>query len=103
MKANQSDPKSFEESLKALEGIVRGLEQGTLPLEESLEQYTQATRYLKFCYERLSQAEKSVQLLRGVDASGTAATIALDDEGDSLAEKQAGRGKRRSARSDLGE
>ncbi len=103
MKANQSDPKSFEDSLKALEGIVRGLEQGTLPLEESLEQYTLATRYLKFCYERLSQAEKSVQLLRGVDADGTATTIAMDDGGESLVEKQIGRGKRRSARSDLGE
>ena len=103
MKSNQLEPKSFEESLKALEEIVRGLEQGTLPLEQSLEQYSQATRYLKFCYERLSQAEKSVQLLRGVEPDGTAKTVSMDDDAETLAEKQAGRGKRRSARSDLGE
>ncbi|MFN9916965.1 MAG: exodeoxyribonuclease VII small subunit, partial [Pirellulaceae bacterium] len=54
------DPKTFEEALQQLERIVRGLEQGTLPLEESLEQYAQATRYLKYCYEKIAQAEKRV-------------------------------------------
>jgi len=94
---------TFEEALKALETIVRELEQGTSPLEESLEQYAQATRHLKFCYERLKQAEQSVQLLRGVEPDGTAKTTAMDSSSESLIDKQANRGKRRSARSDLGE
>ena len=94
---------TFEGSLKALETIVRDLEQGTSPLEESLEQYANATRHLKFCYERLKQAEQSVQLLRGVEPDGTATTTAIDQAAESLIDKQANRGKRRSARSDLGE
>lgn len=103
MKPKTEEPKSFEESLKSLEAIVKGLEQGTLPLEDSLEQYTQATKHLKYCYEQLNKAERSVQLLRGLNPDGTAKTEPLDDDSESLLDKQAARGKRRSARSDLGE
>jgi exodeoxyribonuclease VII small subunit len=103
MKPKNVEPGSFEDSMKALESIVRGLEQGTLPLEDSLEQYTQATKHLKYCYEQLNQAEKSVQLLRGMNADGEADLVALEDGADSLVEKQAARSKRRSARTDLGE
>jgi exodeoxyribonuclease VII small subunit len=103
MKNSATEPKSFEEAMQKLEQIVRGMEQGTLPLEDSLEQYTQATAYLKFCYERLNQAEKRVQMLRGVDASGQAQTVDFEDTSDSMVEKQANRGKRRSMRSDLNE
>ena len=102
MKA-ESENNTFEGSLQALERIVRDLEQGSLPLEDSLEQYAKATQHLKFCYETLKLAEQSVQLLRGIEADGTAKTIPLDSSSDSLADKQASRGKRRSARSDLGE
>ena len=102
MKAEQ-EKSSFEGSLLALERIVRDLEQGTLPLEDSLEQYSKATHHLKFCYERLKQAEQKVQLLRGIDPDGTAKTISLDSSSDSLADKQAARGKRRSARTDIDE
>jgi exodeoxyribonuclease VII small subunit len=97
------DPKTFEEALQQLERIVRGLEQGTLPLEESLEQYAQATRYLKYCYEKLAYAEKRVQLLRGLDEDGQPLTTPLEESIDSLSGKQAARGKRRSAKTDLGE
>lgn len=94
---------TFEGSLQALEHIVRDLEQGTSPLEESLEQYAKATKHLKYCYERLKHAEQSVQLLRGIEPDGMAKTVSMDSSMDSLSDKQAARGKRRSARSDLGE
>ncbi len=100
---SEPETNSFEGALLALERIVRDLEQGTSPLEESLEQYAKATQHLKFCYERLKQAEQSVQLLRGVESDGTPKTVPLESTSDSLTEKQALRGKRRSARSDLGE
>jgi exodeoxyribonuclease VII small subunit len=97
----EKETSTFEVSLLALERIVRDLEQGTLPLEDSLEQYAKATRHLKFCYERLKQAEQSIRLLRGVDSDGIAQTVSLDAASDSLTDKQASRGKRRSARNDL--
>ncbi len=102
MKAEQ-ETSTFEGALLALERIVRDLEQGSAPLEDSLEQYAKATRHLKFCYERLKQAEQSVQLLRGIELDGTARTVPLDASSDSLTDKQASRSKRRSASSDLGE
>lgn len=102
MKA-EPEVKTFEEALQALERIVRDLEQGTSPLEQSLEQYASATNHLKFCYERLKQAEQSVQLLRGIAPDGTTQTDSIDSSAESLADKQASRGKRRSARSDLAE
>ncbi len=102
MKAEQ-ETSTFEGALLALERIVRDLEQGSLPLEDSLEQYAKATQHLKFCYERLKQAEQSVQLLRGIESDGTAKTVPLESSSDSLSDKQASRGKRRSASTDLGE
>jgi exodeoxyribonuclease VII small subunit len=102
VKAEQ-EKNTFEGSLLALERIVRDLEQGALPLEDSLEQYSKATHHLKFCYERLKQAEQKVQLLRGVEPDGTAKTVPLDSSSDSLVDKQAARGKRRSARTDIDE
>ncbi len=92
---------TFEESLRTLETIVRGLEQGTLPLEDSLDHYAEATKHLKFCYEQLNKAERSIQLLRGLNPDGTAVSEPLEDSTESLADKQAARAKRRSARSDL--
>jgi len=99
----EPEVKTFEEALLALERIVRDLEQGTSPLEQSLEQYASATKHLKFCYERLKQAEQSVQLLRGIEPDGTTKTDSIDSSSESLADKQASRGKRRSARSDSAE
>lgn len=54
---------SFEEALDRLEEIVRRLEEGGLPLEESLSQYQQGVALLKRCYAELSQAEQRVMLL----------------------------------------
>lgn len=102
-KKAEAEPKTFEDSYKMLETIVRRLEQGTVPLDESLEQYALATKHLQFCYSLLNQAEKKVQLLRGVAADGSVNAVPMDDVGESLAERQAGRAKRRSSRSDLGE
>lgn len=61
MEHNQ--PKSFEASLEALEQIVRDLEQGDLPLEKSLELFEQGIRLSRECQERLSQAERRIEVL----------------------------------------
>ena len=62
MKEN-SKPKNFEASLEELEGIVRELEQGDLPLEKSLELFEQGVKLSRECQERLDQAERRIEIL----------------------------------------
>ncbi len=55
--------RSFESSLEALEKIVRQLEDGDLPLEKSLELFEHGIRLSRECQERLSQAERRIEVL----------------------------------------
>lgn len=63
MKTQEAQQKNFESSLEALEKIVRELEQGDLPLEKSLELFEQGVRLSRECQERLSQAERRIEIL----------------------------------------
>ena len=62
-KNGQEQGRSFESSLDALEQIVRQLESGDLPLERSLELFEQGIRLSRECQERLSQAERRIEIL----------------------------------------
>jgi exodeoxyribonuclease VII small subunit len=62
-KTTQEQPRSFEASLEALERIVQQLEGGDLPLEKSLELFEQGIRLSRECQERLSQAERRIEIL----------------------------------------
>jgi exodeoxyribonuclease VII small subunit len=91
---------SFEESLAALEEIVAKLEGGKLGLSEALAAYEQGVQRLKACYQILQHAERRIELVQSVDASGRATTTPLDDEEvEDLTEKAAARSRRRSAHS----
>jgi exodeoxyribonuclease VII small subunit len=87
---------SFEASLRHLEEIVGLLEGGQLGLSESLAQYEQGVKYLKFCYRQLERAEQKIELLSGVDAEGRVQTQPFAEADMSLEEKQAARSRRRS-------
>jgi exodeoxyribonuclease VII small subunit len=63
MKDNPEQAKTFEASLEALEKIVEELEQGDLPLEKSLELFEQGIGLSRQCQERLSQAERRIEVL----------------------------------------
>lgn len=52
--------KTFEESLKELEQIVRELESGEEGLDEAIKKYTQAMNLAKFCSEKLKDATDKV-------------------------------------------
>jgi exodeoxyribonuclease VII small subunit len=56
-------PKNFESSLEELERIVRALEKGDLTLEKSLELFEQGVKLSRECQERLSQAERRIEIL----------------------------------------
>jgi len=53
----------FEEALKQLEAIVSRLEIGDLPLEEALSIFEEGIRLTKLCSQRLSEAERRVNIL----------------------------------------
>ena len=75
-------PTSFEAQLATLERIVRELEHGDLPLEQSLDLFEQGVRLSRECQERLNEAERRIEvLLRG----GDGATVAVPFESDELA------------------
>ena len=54
---------TFEDSLAELEKIVANMEAGQLPLEESLAAYKRGTELLKFCQQKIQDAESQVRVL----------------------------------------
>jgi exodeoxyribonuclease VII small subunit len=78
-KEKKQDPpsgaeKTFEQALADLELTVRQLEQGTMGLDASLEAYQKALQTLRFCYQQLEEAERKIELLKGVAEDGTPET-----------------------------
>ena len=75
---DQPDPieqLSFEAALKRLEEIVRKLESGEAPLDESIDLYAEGDRLKRQCEARLQSAQariERIQLARDGSVSGTA-------------------------------
>ncbi len=86
----------FEAALERLEAIVHDLEDGELGLDQSLARYEEGVKYLKFCHQKLKDAEQKIELLTGVDAEGNPISVDFDDPAATLEEKQESRAKRRS-------
>jgi exodeoxyribonuclease VII small subunit len=67
--AGAEQPLSFEGNLEKLEGIVQRLEEGNLPLDESLRLYEEGIGAYQECQKALCEAEvkvrKLVQTLEG--------------------------------------
>lgn len=53
----------FEDALNKLEKIVAKLEEGDVPLEESLKLFEEGIRLSRLCNEKLDEAEKRVEIL----------------------------------------
>ena len=58
-----TEPIDFEHALTELDGIVRALEQGDQPLEQSLALFERGVVLSRFCHEKLTDAEKRIQVL----------------------------------------
>ncbi len=59
---------SFEESMNRLDEIVRHLEKGDMPLNDSLLLFEEGTKLIRSCSEMLDKAEqKVVKLKKGPD------------------------------------
>lgn len=52
--------KSFEDKVKELEDIISVLENGDVPLDESIKKYTDAMKLVKECDDELKNIEEKV-------------------------------------------
>ncbi|MFP4050825.1 MAG: exodeoxyribonuclease VII small subunit [Thermoplasmata archaeon] len=52
---------NFEEALSKLEEINNKLERNSVPLEEAIELYSEGMELIKFCKERLDEAEGKIK------------------------------------------
>ncbi len=53
--------KTFEESISRLEQIVRAMERGDVPLEESLKLFQEGTELVRNCQKLLDEAQLQVK------------------------------------------
>jgi exodeoxyribonuclease VII small subunit len=61
--AKNTPPKNFEIALTELEQVVAGMEAGQLPLEQSLAAYQRGVELLRFCQEKLQDAQQQVKIM----------------------------------------
>lgn len=54
---------TFEEALARLEKIVRSLEEGNVPLDNSLALFEEGTKLVRFCSEKIDAAEQKIKIL----------------------------------------
>jgi len=58
---NDTNKMSFEKTITELEGIVAQIEQGQIPLDDSLQQYERGMALIRHCREILEKAEKRIE------------------------------------------
>jgi len=83
---NETTAKDFETAIAELEGIVKTLEEGDLPLERSLQLFERGVRLSRFCHDRLEEAERRIEVLTE-HGEMRPAPAALDQLGDEPPER----------------
>lgn len=73
---------SFESSVKRLGEIVERLEEGELPLEESLKLFEEGVRLARASQARLEAAERRVEQLLTVDEDGNPVVRELETDSE---------------------
>ena len=58
---NNTGKLTFEQAIKELTDIVGKIEQGQIPLQDSLEQYERGMELIKHCRMILQKAEKRIE------------------------------------------
>ena len=85
--------KDFEAAVAELEGIVKKLEEGDLPLEKSLELYERGVQLSRFCHARLEEAERRIEVLdeRGELKPAPASVSGATPDGERRGDKERSR------------
>lgn len=60
-KTDDIEKMTFEQAIQQLKGIVDRIEQGQIPLQDSLEQYEKGMALIKHCRDILQRAEKRIE------------------------------------------
>lgn len=76
----------FEDSIKQLKTIVDKIEQGQIPLQDSLEQYEQGMALIQHCRQILQKAEKRIEKISKTDEEPSGAPSEPADEASGSAE-----------------
>jgi len=74
--------KDFEAAIAELDGIVKKLEEGDLPLEQSLALYERGVQLSRFCHARLEDAERRIDLLTDRGELKSASGLSASDDPD---------------------
>ena len=78
---------TFEQAIARLEKIVADMEAAELPLEDVLKRYEEGTRLVRFCSQKLDEAEKKIELLtKKADGSVKLEPFEADEEDDDTKE-----------------
>lgn len=70
---------TFEGAFSQLQELVRKLEGGTLPLEDSLKVFEEGVRLTRFCQSSLTTAEQKVEQLMKIGADGKTHTKPFEE------------------------
>ena len=75
--------KDFEAALTELDAIVKKLEDGDIPLEQSLQLFERGVQLSRFCHARLEEAERRIEILneRGQLQEAPAGLLNDDESG----------------------
>ena len=55
--------KTFEDALRELKEIIKKLESGNLPLEDSIKLFQEGTDLISFSHKKLNEVRKKVEIL----------------------------------------
>ena len=82
--------KDFEAALTELDAIVKKLEDGDIPLEQSLQLFERGVQLSRFCHARLEEAERRIEILNERGQLQDATNAMLNEDGN---ERQKAKGK----------
>lgn len=87
MAAKKSENLSFDAALNELASVVKSLEQGDLPLEESLKQFERGIQLARVSKQKLEQAEQQVQILMKENGEEKLQPFDVDSKNSRLSEE----------------
>lgn len=85
-KSDSADP-TVEESMEELQQIVEALESGQDSLDVSLQKFERGMTLLRSCHKQLETAAARIEILTGVDESGSITTAPFDGSATHATEK----------------
>ena len=83
--AKDKEKLTFEQALAKLEEIVSAIEEGEVPLEQSIDKYAEGVELVKQCRQILDRAEKKIQLLGKGEGGQLEVTGELEEPADDAA------------------